>query len=384
MKRSTDRILTTHTGSLPRPGPLVELLTAQEAGTRPDPTTFAAAVRAAVDDAVRKQAAAGVDVVNDGEQGKPGYATYIKDRVSGFGGQSRVTTVWTEARDFPEYWARRTGNTRSAFARPACNGPIEWRDFPAVQRDIDTLRAAVQGVPVTETFMSAASPGVISIFLANEYYPSRERYLEAIARVMKAEYEAIYAAGFILQLDCPDLAMARHNRFPDLSLPDFRKIVALHLEVLDEATRAIPPDRMRLHLCWGNYEGPHHHDVPLRDIIDLVLRARPAGISFEGANPRHEHEWALWKEVQLPPGKVLIPGVIDSTTNFIEHPELVAQRIARYAEVVGRENVIAGTDCGFGTFADNDSIDPRIAWAKLTALGEGARRATEALWRRSA
>ena len=342
------------------------------------------AVRTAVGQVVKQQVAAGLDVVNDGEQGKPGYATYIKDRVTGFGGQSKVTTVWTEARDFPEYWARVTGNMRSAFSRPACDGPIAWKDFGAVRRDVETLAAAVAGTPATETFMSAASPGVVSIFLADEHYGSREAYLDAIARVMKDEYEAIVAAGFVLQLDCPDLAMARHNRFPDLSLAEFRKIVALHLEVLDEATGAIPPDRMRLHLCWGNYEGPHHRDVPLRDIIDLVLRARPVGISFEGANPRHDHEWAIWKEVRLPPDKVLIPGVIDSTTNFIEHPELIAQRIGRYANVVGRENVIAGTDCGFGTFADNDAIDPRIAWAKLTALAEGARRASDELWRRAA
>ena len=382
MKRSTERILTTHTGSLPRPPALVELLRAQEAGAAPDPEAFAAAVHAAVAEVVRQQIGTGLDVVNDGEQGKPGYATYIKDRVTGFGGQNRVTTVWTEARDFPEYWARRAGNTRSNFQRPACNGPIEWKDFAAVQRDIATLRAATEAVPPTETFMSAASPGVISIFLANDYYPSREAYLDAIARVMKDEYEAIHAAGFVLQLDCPDLAMARHNRFPDLSLAEFRKIVALHVEALNEATRAIPPERMRLHLCWGNYEGPHNHDVPLRDIVDLVLRARPAGLSFEGANPRHAHEWAVWKEVRLPPGKVLVPGVIDSTTNFIEHPELVAQRIARYASVVGRESVIAGTDCGFGTFADNDAIDPRIAWAKLRSLAEGARLASVELWAR--
>jgi len=376
MKRSTDRILTTHTGSLPRPGELVDMLRRAEAGEPGDRAAFDAAVRAAVDDTVRKQVESGVDVVNDGEQGKPGYATYLKDRVIGFGGQSRVTTVWAEGRDFPEYVARRAGNTRSSFLRPYCDGPIAWRDFAAVQRDIDTLKAAVKGVEAAEVFMTAASPGVVSIFLANEYYPSREKYLEAIARVMKDEYEAIHAAGFVLQLDCPDLAMSRHNRFPDLSLPEFRKIVGLHVEVLNEATRAIPPDRMRLHLCWGNYEGPHHLDVPLRDIIDLVLQARPAGISFEGANPRHEHEWKIWKEVELPPGKVLIPGVIDSTTNFIEHPELVAERIARYAGVVGRENVIAGTDCGFGTFADNDSVDARIAWAKLRALADGARLAS--------
>jgi 5-methyltetrahydropteroyltriglutamate--homocysteine methyltransferase len=384
MKRSTDRILTTHTGSLPRPAELRALLTAQEAGTSPDRAVLDAAVRTAVGQVVKQQVAAGLDVVNDGEQGKPGYATYIKDRVTGFGGRSKVTTVWTEARDFPEYWARVTGNTRSAFSRPACDGPIAWKDFGAVRRDVETLAAAVAGTPATETFMSAASPGVVSIFLADEHYGSREAYLDAIARVMKDEYEAIVAAGFVLQLDCPDLAMARHNRFPDLSLAEFRKIVALHLEVLDEATRAIPPDRMRLHLCWGNYEGPHHRDVPLRDIIDLVLRARPAGISFEGANPRHDHEWAIWNEIRLPPGKVLIPGVIDSTTNFIEHPELVAQRIGRYASAVGRENVIAGTDCGFGTFADNDAIDPRIAWAKLGTLAEGARRASAELWGKAA
>jgi 5-methyltetrahydropteroyltriglutamate--homocysteine methyltransferase len=384
MKRSTDRILTTHTGSLPRPATLVELLRAQEAGAAPDRPAFDAAVRVAVGEVVRQQVAAGIDVINDGEQGKPGYATYVKDRVTGFGGQNRVTTIWTEAQDYPEYWARRTGNTRSSFRRPACNGPIAWKDFAAVQRDIATLKAAAHGVQAAEAFMSAASPGLISIFLANDYYPSREAYLEAIARVMKDEYEAIHAAGFVLQLDCPDLAMSRHNRFPDLSLQDFRKVVALHVEILNEATKAIPPDRMRLHLCWGNYEGPHHRDVALADIIDLVLQARPAGISFEGANPRHEHEWTVWKRLALPAGKALVPGVIDSTTNFIEHPELVAQRIARYASVVGRENVIAGTDCGFGTFADNDSVDARIAWAKLRALAEGARLASAELWGRAA
>jgi 5-methyltetrahydropteroyltriglutamate--homocysteine methyltransferase len=381
MKRSTERILTTHTGSLPRPPELVELLRAQEAGTPGDRAAFERVVRDAVAGAVRRQAEIGIDVLNDGEQGKPGYATYIKDRCTGFSGQSRVTTVWAEARDFPEYWARRTGNTRSSFQRPACDGPIEWKDFEAVRRDIDNLRAAAQAVRAEEVFMSAASPGVVAIFLANEYYPSREAYLEAITRVMRAEYEAIAAAGFVLQLDCPDLAMSRHNRFPDLGLAEFRRIIALHVEALNEATKAIPPDRMRLHLCWGNYEAPHHLDVPLRDIVDIVLRARPAGISFEGANPRHEHEWKVWQEVALPPGKVLIPGVIDSTTNFIEHPELVAQRIARYARVVGQENVLAGVDCGFGTFADNDSVDARVAWAKLAALAEGARLATAELRR---
>jgi 5-methyltetrahydropteroyltriglutamate--homocysteine methyltransferase len=384
MKRSTDRILTTHTGSLPRPAELVELLRRSDAGQPVDQAVFERVARAAVGEAVRKQVAAGIAVVNDGEQGKPGYATYIKARVTGFGGENRVTTTWAEARDFPEYVARRTGNAKSAFQRPVCDGPIEWRDFDAVRRDIDRLKTATADGGAADVFMSAASPGVISIFMANEYYPSRERYLEAIARVMRAEYEAIHQAGFVLQLDCPDLAMSRHNRFPDLSLAEFRGIIALHVDVLNEATQAIPPDRMRLHLCWGNYEGPHHLDVPLRDIIDIVLQARPAGISFEGANPRHEHEWKIWKDIPLPPGKILIPGVIDSTTNFIEHPELVADRILRYAAAVGRESVIAGTDCGFGTFADNDGIDPRIAWAKLATLADGARRASDQLWHRAA
>jgi 5-methyltetrahydropteroyltriglutamate--homocysteine methyltransferase len=379
MERSTKRILTTHTGSLPRPADLVELLSQAEVGPLADRAAFEGRVRTAVVDVVRRQREAGIDVVNDGEQGKPGYATYIKDRVTGFGGESRVTTVWAEARDYPEYWARRSGNTRSSFSRPVCTGPIEWRDFAAVERDIATLKAAAAGAGAGEVFMTAASPGVVSIFMANEYYPGREQYLEAIARVMKDEYEAIHRAGFLLQLDCPDLAMSRHNRYPDMSLADFRKIVALHVEVLNEATRAIPADRMRLHLCWGNYEGPHHLDVPLRDIVDLVLRARPAGLSFEGANPRHEHEWRIWKEITLPADKVLVPGVIDSTSNFIEHPELVADRIVRYAEVVGPERVVAGTDCGFGTFADNDSVDARIAWAKLRSLGAGARLAERQL-----
>ena len=381
MKQSTDRILTTHTGSLPRPADLLEMLRKDEAGELGDRAAFDARVRAAVAEVARKQVEAGIAIVNDGEQGKPGYSTYIKSRVTGFGGQSRVTTIYAEARDFPEYWARGTGGVTSKFLRPFCNGPIAWKDFPAVQRDIDNLKNALKGFQVEDVFMTAASPGVVSIFLANDYYPSREKYLEAIAGVMKDEYNAIHRAGFVLQLDCPDLAMSRHNRFPDMALEDFRKIAALHIEVLNEATKDIPPDQMRLHLCWGNYEAPHHLDVPLKDIIDIALKARPAGLSFEGANPRHEHEWKVWKQVKLPPGKVIIPGVIDSTTNFVEHPELVAERIVRYANVVGKENVIAGVDCGFGTFADSSPVDGRVAWAKLRALAEGARLASEELWR---
>ncbi len=380
MKRSSDRILTTHTGSLPRPPALLELIRSAEAGELADRPAFATAVREAVADTVRRQVASGIDVVSDGEMGKPGYATYIKDRATGFEGPHRVTTVQAEARDFPEFTQRRVVGGGPLILRPSCNGPIAWKDFAAVQRDIDNLRAATAGAGVEEVFMTSASPGVIAIFLGNDYYPGHEAYLTALANVMRDEYNAIHAAGFLLQLDCPDLAMSRHLRFGDLSLAQFRAVVAQHVAVLNEATKDIPPERMRLHLCWGNYEGPHHLDVPLADIIDIVLTARPAAISFEGANPRHEHEWKVWREVKLPPGKLIIPGVIDSTTNFIEHPELVAERIVRYAELVGKENVIAGSDCGFGTFATSSTVDPRITWAKLEALAEGARIASAALW----
>jgi 5-methyltetrahydropteroyltriglutamate--homocysteine methyltransferase len=379
MKRSTDRILTTHTGSLPRPPELVDMIRAAEEGTLSDRPAFDARVKQAVADTVRQQAEAGIDVVNDGEQGKPGYSTYIKDRVTGFGGANRMTTVQAEARDFPEFTQRRVGGG-ATILRPTCDGPLAWKDFAAVERDIDNLKAATAGAGAEEVFMSAASPGVIAIFLANDYYPSPDAYLEALVSVMRDEYNAIHQAGFLLQLDCPDLAMSRHLRYGDLSLEEFRKIVAQHVEVVNEATKDIPPDRMRLHLCWGNYEGPHHLDVPLKDIIDIVLTARPAALSFEGANPRHEHEWKVWQEVKLPPDKLIIPGVIDSTTNFIEHPELVAERIVKYADVVGKERVIAGTDCGFGTFATSSTVDPRITWAKLRAMADGARIASEALW----
>ena len=378
MKRSTDRILTTHTGSLPRPWDLVGTLEAFDAGTLPDAGAFQARVRQAVADVVRKQAAAGVDLVNDGEQGKVGYSTYVRHRLTGFEGSSLVAQRADWA-DFPEALAR---NPRSSVARPSCTGPIEWRDRGAVVRDTENLKAALAGVKVTEAFMTAASPGVIAHFLRNEHYPSREAYLARLTDVMKEEYDAIVRAGFVLQVDCPDLAMSRHLAFAELSTAEFVKIAAANVEALNHALRDIAPDRLRLHLCWGNYEGPHHRDVPLRDVLPVVLKARPHAISLEGANPRHEHEWAVFRDVKLPDDKVLIPGVLDSTTNFIEHPELVAQRIVRYAEVVGRERVIAGSDCGFGTFARaNPQVEPEIVWAKLAAMAEGARLATAQLWR---
>jgi 5-methyltetrahydropteroyltriglutamate--homocysteine methyltransferase len=377
MQRSTERILTTHTGSLPRPMDLTTTLEALDAGTVPDPETFDARVRSAVAEVVRQQVAAGVDIINDGEQGKVGYSTYVRHRLTGFGGLSTVA-MRADWADFPEAAARQT---RSTVVRPACNGPIAWQDREAVQKDIANLKAAVSGVNPAEVFMTAASPGVIAHFLRNDYYPSRDAYLARLVDVMKEEYDAIYRAGFILQVDCPDLAMGRHLAFPDLSTPEFLKIAEANVEALNHALRDIPPDRMRLHLCWGNYEGPHHRDIPLRDILGIVLKARPQAISFEGANPRHEHEWVVFGEVKFPADKIVIPGVLDSTTNFIEHPELVAQRLVRYAEVVGKENVIAGTDCGFGTFArSNLQVEPEIAWAKLQAMAEGARLATKALW----
>jgi 5-methyltetrahydropteroyltriglutamate--homocysteine methyltransferase len=377
MKRSTERILTTHTGSLPRPSDLTATLEAMDAGTAPDPETFDARVRRAVAEVVRKQVGAGVDVVSDGEQGKVGYSTYVRYRLTGFEGQStvRVRADWA---DFPEAAAR---YGVASGGRPACNGPIAWKEPGAVSKDIANLKVALSGVTPTEAFMTAASPGVIAHFLQNAYYPSREAYLARLADVMKEEYDAIYQAGLILQVDCPDLAMGRHLAFPDLSTPEFLKLAEANVEALNHALRDIPPDHLRLHLCWGNYEGPHHRDIPLKDIIGIVLKARPQAISLEGANPRHEHEWAVFQEVKLPEDKVLIPGVLDSTTNFIEHPELVAQRLVRYAQVVGKENVMAGSDCGFGTFArSNYQVEPDIVWAKLRAMAEGARLASQVLW----
>jgi 5-methyltetrahydropteroyltriglutamate--homocysteine methyltransferase len=320
-----------------------------------------------------------VDIVNDGEQGKVGYSTYVRHRLTGFGGQSvgRPRADWA---DFPEAAAR--AERRSTVSRPACNGPIEWQDRAAVQKDVANLRAALDGVQATEAFMTAASPGVIAHFLQNQHYPSREAYLARLVDVMKEEYDAIHRAGLVLQVDCPDLAMGRHLAFPELSNAEFLKIAAANVEALNHATRDVPGDRLRLHLCWGNYEGPHHRDIPLREIIGIALRSRAQALSFEGANPRHEHEWVVFREVKLPDDRIIIPGVLDSTTNFIEHPELVAQRLVRYAEVVGRERVIAGTDCGFATFARSASgVEPEIAWAKFRAMAEGARLASAQLWR---
>jgi 5-methyltetrahydropteroyltriglutamate--homocysteine methyltransferase len=380
MRRSTARFLTTHTGSLPRPDDLIQMMFAKEEGVPVDAAALAARVRSAVAEVVGKQAQAGVDVLNDGELSKPSYATYVKDRLDGFGGSSQPLQ-YQDLTDFPGMARRVFGDPgRARRKTPACTGPIRVRDPRAAQADADNLRAALGPDAAAEAFLSAASPGVVSLFFRNDHYPSHEAYLFAIAEAMKHEYETVARAGFVLQVDCPDLAMGRHIQFAALPLEEFRRMARLHIEALNHALANVPPDQARLHLCWGNYEGPHHYDVPLADIIDVVFTARPHGISFEAANPRHAHEWKLFERVKLPADKVIIPGVIDSTTNFIEHPELVAERIGRYARLVGRENVIAGTDCGFGTWVGQAAVDPDIVWAKLASLAAGARLASRELW----
>lgn len=380
MKRSLDRFLTTHTGSLPRPADLIRAMFAKEEGVEVDRHALDERIRQAVADTVAKQCQAGIDVVNDGEMSKPSYATYIKDRLAGFGGSSN-SFVYQDLVDFPDLARRVFGDPGRARRRtPACNAAIAVRDRDAARTDIANLEAALRTANATEGFLTAASPGLISLFFRNDYYKSAEEYLYAIADAMRDEYEAVAGAGLVLQLDCPDLAMGRHIQYAALSLEAFRKAAQLHIEVMNHAVARIPAEQLRMHLCWGNYEGPHHYDVPMASIIDLVFTARPSGISFEAANPRHAHEWALFERVKLPEGKVLIPGVLESKSNFIEHPELVAQRIARYARLVGRENVIAGTDCGYGTWVGQAAVDPDVVWAKLAALTEGARIATRQFW----
>jgi 5-methyltetrahydropteroyltriglutamate--homocysteine methyltransferase len=382
MRRSTDRILTTHTGSLPRPADLAQMIFCRENGEPLNLAAFAQLTRQAVAEAVARQLEAGVDVVGDGEMGKVGYSTYVKDRLAGFDGHSRPLQ-WREMNEFPEVFEQieRSRVASRPVRRPACTGPVSPRSDGAVAQDIANLEAAAPGRQAADLFLTAASPGVIAMFLANEYYPSDEEYLYALADAMKPEYDAIAGAGIVLQLDCPDLAASRTvGSNAELTGTQFRDVIRMHVEVLNHAVRDIPPGQMRLHLCWGNSAGPHIHDVPLAEIVDVVLGARPAGLSFEAANGRHEHEWELWRGIKLPPGKVLIPGVIDSKTNIVEHPELVAQRITRFANAVGRENVIASTDCGFGTFAGNYQVHPRIAWLKLRALADGAQMASRPLW----
>jgi 5-methyltetrahydropteroyltriglutamate--homocysteine methyltransferase len=384
MQRSSERILTTHTGSLPRPPELIDLLQARDLGELPAAAEarLHALTREAVAEVVRRQIEVGIDLVNDGEMGKIGYSTYVKERLTGFGGEGRGPRA-ADLLDFPDYAKRlRPAPGEPRIQTPACVGPVAYRDVEAVRRDLDNLTAALRAVgrQPGDGFVTAASPGVISLFMENQHYPGHEAYLTALAEAMKVEYDAIHRAGFVLQVDCPDLAAGRHLQFAAADLAEFRRHLRRHVEALNHALADVPPDRLRLHLCWGNYEGPHHRDVPLADVLDLVLEAKPAAISFEAANPRHEHEWRVFERVRLPEDKVLIPGVIDSTTNFVEHPELVAERLDRFASVVGRQRVIAGTDCGMATFAGSATVDPAIAWAKLASLVEGAEIASRQLW----
>jgi 5-methyltetrahydropteroyltriglutamate--homocysteine methyltransferase len=380
MKHSTERFLTTHTGSLPRPDDLIRIMYAKEEGVPVDPAALANRVRSAVAEVVQKQAEAGVDLVNDGEMSKPSYATYIKDRLNGFGGTGN-TFVYQDLADFPKLQQRVFGDPgRSRRKTPACNAPISVRDPAAARTDVDNLKAALAATKAAEGFLSAASPGVVSLFFRNDHYKDFETYIYAIADAMRDEYEAVAQAGLTLQIDCPDLGMGRHIQYADLDLAAYRRRIGLHVAALNHATQNIPPEQMRLHLCWGNYDGPHHRDVPLADIIDIVFTARPHAISLEAANPRHAHEYKVFDTVKLPAGKVLIPGVLESKSNFVEHPELIAQRIGRYAKRVGRENVIAGSDCGYGTWVGQAAVDPDVVWAKMAAMAEGARIASKRFW----
>jgi 5-methyltetrahydropteroyltriglutamate--homocysteine methyltransferase len=381
MERSTDRILTTHTGSLPRPEGLRKALRLLDTGGELEAESFAAEVRAAVAGIVERQQEIGLDAINDGEMSKVSYVTYVSQRLSGFGGRGRTPMI-SDARDFPE-WAHGAGldDISDFLSTPACVGDVAYANREMLAADIENLLAACRANGVSNAFLTSASPGVISFFLENQFYRTHEEYVAALAAAMKTEYDAIHAAGFVLQVDCPDLAMGRHNHFLDKSLEEWRAIAMMHVEALNDATRDIPPEAMRIHLCWGNYAGPHHLDVPLGQVLDIVLRARPAAISFEAANPRHAHEWKVFEDVALPEGKVLIPGVIDSTTNYVEHPELVAERLLTFARIVGRENVVAGTDCGFATASEAMLVDARIVEAKLRSLVDGAVLASDELWR---
>jgi len=382
MKLSTDRILTTHVGSLPRSDAVSELLLAREEDRLKSEAEFDQVIAAAVKDVVARQVKAGVDIVSDGEMGKIGYATYIKDRLTGFEGDS-PRRVQQDLEMFPDYikMLSAAGQTPK-IKRPRCVGPIEVKNRAPLDRDIAHFKTAISASKPVDAFMPAASPGVISVFQPNEYYKTEDDYLERLSEVMREEYETIVNAGFVLQLDCPDLAMGRHILAKGEPDETFVRRAEIQVEALNHALRNVPANMARLHLCWGNYEGPHICDIPLGKIIRTVLKAKPQVISFEGSNPRHAHEWAVFKEVKLPEDKVLMPGVIDSLTNFIEHPDYVAERLCRYADVVGRERVLAGTDCGFGTFVGFGKVFPEFCYMKLKAMAEGAEIASKRLWNR--
>ena len=378
MKTSTDRILTTHVGSLPRSQEVTDVLFGREAG---DPKAKGDKVIAdAVKEVVKKQVEAGVDLVSDGEMSKISYATYIADRLTGFGGDT-PREPGLDLIEFPRILKKlaETGAT-AKYRRPRCQGEIAVKDFSWAETDIANMRAAIaEGHPV-EGFINAASPGVIALFQPNDYYPTQDEYLEAVAEAMRWEYEAIAASGVLLQIDAPDLGMGRHTMYKDRTETDYLSLAARHIEVLNHALRNVPSDRVRMHMCWGNYEGPHHHDIPMRQLLPVVAKAKPQALLFEAANPRHAHEWKVFEEVRIPEDKILVPGVITSTTNYVDHPELIAERLVRFAGIVGRERVIAGSDCGFSTFAGFGPVDPDVAYMKFRSMAEGAAIASRKLW----
>ncbi len=368
------KVLTTHTGSLPRTQDVVDFIFARENGEAYDQAAFDAAMTAAVSETVKKQVDAGIDIVSDGETSKISYATYVKDRYTGFDGDSPRNAP-ADLKQFPSFLKRLAddGGTPQ-YARPMCVGEVKSKGQGELEKDIANLKAAMADHGAERGFMNAASPGVISLFLQNDYYKTREAYLAALADAMKAEYETIVASGLDLQLDCPDLALSRHMLFNDLSDDEFLKIAASHVEALNHALSDVPAEKVRVHICWGNYEGPHVCDIPMSKMFDTLMSTKSRYVLFETSNPRHGHEWTVFRDRagDIPDGKVLVPGVVDTTTNFVEHPELVAQRIERFTQIVGADRVIAGSDCGFGTFAGFGAVDPAIAYAKLGALAEGA------------
>jgi 5-methyltetrahydropteroyltriglutamate--homocysteine methyltransferase len=381
MRGSSERILTTHVGSLPRSQAVTDVLFSRERGEIRDKSGAASVITDAVTAIVRRQVETGIDVVSDGETNKITYATYIADRFDGFGGDT-PREPGQDLVEFPRFMAKLAASGATAkYRRPRCIGEIRVKDTGPLEADLANFRRAVDAAKPAEAFMNAASPGVIALFQPNDYYPTQDAYLEALGEAMRPEYEAIVGAGFLLQIDAPDLGMGRHTMYRNDSVADYLDAAARHVEVLNHALRNLPADRMRMHICWGNYEGPHHHDVPLAQLLPVALKAKPQALLFESANPRHAHEWAVFREQRVPDDKILVPGVLSTTTNYVEHPELVAERLLRIADLVGRERVIAGTDCGFGTFGGFGPIDPDICYLKLGALVEGARIASRKLWR---
>ena len=379
-----NRFLTTHIGSLPRQEELMQIMFAREDGIPLDQAALERAITHAVNDVVARQLQAGIDVINDGEMSKPSYATYVKDRFHGFGGTGNAFK-FQDIEAFPHTKARVFADPgRKHRKTPACNAPVTVKDMEAPRKDAQRLREAPKSRQPTGLFLSSASPGVTAFFFRNDYYPSHEAYVFALADALRHEYEAIVNAGCMLQIDCPDLAMGRHTQFMDMSLPEFRKVAEMHIEALNQALVNIPAEKVRMHLCWGNYPGPHHCDVPFADIVDVIWKAKPHTILFEAANPRHAHEWTLFEKVKVPEGKTLIPGVIECQSNYIEHPEVVAQRIEHYANLAGRDNVMAAVDCGFSIHVGSGGVDPDVVWAKLASLAQGAEIASRKFWGRKA